>query len=128
MADQHDTVDDGQLLKILIKKRGSVKFRLTHLVKQLDAVEKDISSIEELQFVEWKQKADRMPLLWDEFAGIQCQIESLSDEPDQFQERVDFENKYEVFGQVETVVEKIVRSREHKKRQILRFESNQCQR
>ncbi|CAH1989310.1 unnamed protein product [Acanthoscelides obtectus] len=95
MADQHDTVDDGQLLKILIKKRGSVKFRLTHLVKQLDAVEKDISSIEELQFVEWKQKADRMPLLWDEFAGIQCQIESLSDEPDQFQERVDFENKYD---------------------------------
>nr|CAI5862716.1 unnamed protein product [Callosobruchus analis] len=101
MAQQQDTVaamsnDDVQLLKNLIKKRGSVKFRITHVKKYLDRIESDLSVLSELDKAELRQKSSRMPQLFDEFASIQCEIETLSDSSDQFEERIEFENSYDL--------------------------------
>nr|CAI5845596.1 unnamed protein product [Callosobruchus analis] len=88
--------DDVQLLKNLIKKRGSVKFRITHVKKYLDRIESDLSVLSELDKAELRQKSSRMPQLFDEFASIQCEIETLSDSSDQFEERIEFENSYDL--------------------------------
>nr|CAI5866062.1 unnamed protein product [Callosobruchus analis] len=101
MAQQQDTAaamsnDDIQLLENLIKKRGSVKFRTTHVKKYLDRIESDLSALSELDKAELRQKSSRMPQLFDEFASIQCEIETLSDSSDQFEERIEFENSYDL--------------------------------
>nr|CAH7737234.1 unnamed protein product [Callosobruchus chinensis] len=101
-TEQQDTAagaasyDDSDLLKTLIKKRGSVKFRLTHLKKYLDKIESDGTVLNELELTQLQLKADRMPRLFDEFAEIQCQIECLSDKVEQFEERVEFENAHDL--------------------------------
>nr|CAI5842478.1 unnamed protein product [Callosobruchus analis] len=98
MAEGQDTAaifEDAQLLKTLIRKRGSVKFRLTHFKKYLDAFQKE-KSIDKIQITELKQKMERLSSLIDEFTEIQCQIESLGEsDDDQFMERVDFENTFD---------------------------------
>nr|CAI5867896.1 unnamed protein product [Callosobruchus analis] len=87
--------EDAQLLKTLIRKRRSVKFRLTHFKKYLDAFQKE-KIIDKIQITELKQKMERFSSLIDEFTEIQCQIESLGEsDDDQFMERVDFENSFD---------------------------------
>ncbi|XP_031339598.1 uncharacterized protein LOC116168083 [Photinus pyralis] len=82
----------------LIKKRGSVKAKLTNFQKYVDNLVSIFPQFlieDQVVFIELKQRVDRFQGVLDEFDGIQGQIELISDDPEaQYLEREIFEAAY----------------------------------
>nr|CAI5834261.1 unnamed protein product [Callosobruchus analis] len=65
----------SQEVASLVRQRAVIKSRLTNFKKFLDACTAD--SLDDAAICELEQKVERINLANEEFAGIQCQIESL---------------------------------------------------
>ncbi|XP_050293812.1 uncharacterized protein LOC126734295 [Anthonomus grandis grandis] len=82
----------------LIKKRGSVKAKLTNFQKYVNNLLVAFPQFvieDQVVFIELRQRIDRFGGILDEFDDIQGQIELLSDNPDeQYIERENFEKAF----------------------------------
>ncbi|KAJ8954661.1 hypothetical protein NQ317_012930 [Molorchus minor] len=81
-------------LRDMVKKRGSLKARVTHLsnfIKNLQSSEE----IDEIDIIELEQRLARSELLIREFDEVQIAIESQDENPEgQYEEREKFEKAY----------------------------------
>nr|CAI5854032.1 unnamed protein product [Callosobruchus analis] len=84
----------SQEVASLVRQRAVIKSRLTNFKKFLDAC--TVDSLDDAAICELEQKVERINLANEEFAGIQCQIESLvEDLEEQITERDLVENSFD---------------------------------
>lgn len=78
----------------LIKKRSSMKAKLTYFTNYLNNLENS-DRLSELQVLELESRFSKFEQLYDEFNALQTEIELLSDNPDDaYADRFKFEENY----------------------------------
>ncbi|XP_028170091.1 uncharacterized protein LOC114359786 [Ostrinia furnacalis] len=92
-SDSASTVMEHDLLRDLIKKRGSEKGKLTLFKKYLAKLDPQAISAE--QIIDLELRTDKVRTVFSKFEKIQDRIETLSTDIDkELEERECFENSY----------------------------------
>lgn len=91
----HIKMSDQDLIS-LVRKRGSVKARITNFKTVLEGLVK-LELLSDIQILDLQQKVKRIKSLNNEFEGIQCQIECIAENVEQqYEERLNIENNLDL--------------------------------